>query len=57
VYLGGLVSSFPDFSPIKKTFVMKFQCFPDVEIHSVMHFLWLRGASGEQIMSQIKENV
>jgi len=27
----------------------------DVEIHSVIHFLWLRGASNEQIMSQIKE--
>jgi transposase len=26
-----------------------------VEIQSALHFLWLRGASNEQIMSQIKE--
>jgi AraC-like DNA-binding protein len=29
--------------------------FIDVEIHSAIHFLWLRGASNGQIMSQIKE--
>jgi hypothetical protein len=27
----------------------------DVEIHSLIHFLWLRGASNEQILLQIKE--
>jgi hypothetical protein len=27
----------------------------NVEIHSVIHFLWLRGASNEQTISQIKE--
>jgi hypothetical protein len=27
----------------------------DVEIHSVIHFLWLRGAFNEQIISQIKK--
>jgi transposase len=27
----------------------------DLEILSIIHFLWLRGASNEQIMSQIKE--
>jgi hypothetical protein len=27
----------------------------NVEIHSVLHFLWFRGAFNEQIISQIKE--
>jgi hypothetical protein len=29
--------------------------FMDLEIDSIMHFFWLRGASNEQIMSQIKQ--
>jgi hypothetical protein len=44
-----------DFLSIQKKSVISFNVLMDVEIHSVMHFLWLRGASNEQIMSQIKE--
>jgi hypothetical protein len=40
---------------ILKNPLIDLNAFMDVEIHSVRHFFWLRGASNEQIMSQIKE--
>jgi hypothetical protein len=43
------------FVDIEKNPSFNLNIFMDIEIHSVAHFLWLRGSSNQQLMSQIKE--
>jgi hypothetical protein len=43
------------FFSISKNPLSALTIFMNIEVHLIMHFFWRRGASNEQIMSQIKE--